>query len=214
MVTGDTPARLTDRKHAAILEAAVAEFRAAGFDATSMDRIAASAGVSKRTVYNHFPSKDALFLRILETMFERGIAGPDLAYRPDRPLRAQLLELVGQKLALLDDAHFIDVARVAIAAAVHSPERARDMLARLGDREEGLTMWVRAATADGRLATTDPLFAAMQLQALVKGFAFWPQVGMGQASLDDARRTQVAEGAVDMFLAQYAARDAAAAGSG
>ena len=26
-----------------------------------MDRIAAAAGVSKRTVYNHFPSKDELF---------------------------------------------------------------------------------------------------------------------------------------------------------
>ena len=64
MVTDDTPARLTDRKHAAILEAAVAEFRSAGFDATSMDRIAASAGVSKRTVYNHFPTKESLVLEL------------------------------------------------------------------------------------------------------------------------------------------------------
>ena len=54
------PARLTDRKRAAILEAAVAEFRESGYEATSMDRIAASAGVSKRTVYNHFPTRDAL----------------------------------------------------------------------------------------------------------------------------------------------------------
>lgn len=195
--------RLTDRKHAAIVEAAVAEFRTAGFDATSMDRVAARAGVSKRTVYNHFPSKDALFLRILEDMFDRGSGGPDLAYRGDRPLRAQLLELVEQKLALLHDPHFIDVARIAIAAAVHSPERARDMLARLGDREEGLTAWVRAAAADGRLKSDDPPFAAMQLQALVKGFAFWPQVAMGQPPLDAARRRQVAEEAVEMFLTRY-----------
>ena len=69
----DTPTRLTDRKHAAILDAAVAEFRSAGYEATTMDRVAAAAGVSKRTVYNHFPSKDALFLRILEEMFARGI---------------------------------------------------------------------------------------------------------------------------------------------
>ncbi|HEX5664228.1 MAG TPA: helix-turn-helix domain-containing protein, partial [Xanthomonadaceae bacterium] len=62
------PARLTDRKRAAILEAAVAEFRESGYEATSMDRIAASAGVSKRTVYNHFPSKEVLFTRILEQM--------------------------------------------------------------------------------------------------------------------------------------------------
>ncbi|MHC9083772.1 TetR/AcrR family transcriptional regulator [Luteimonas sp. RIT-PG2_3] len=197
------PTRLTDRKHAAILEAAVAEFRASGYEATSMDRIAARAGVSKRTVYNHFPGKEALFTRILEEMLDRGIAGPDLAYRADRPLRPQLMELVGQKLRLLDDVHFVDLARVAIAAGIHSPELAREMLARLGDREEGLTTWVRAATADGRLKTDDPVFAAMQLQGLIKGFAFWPQLSMGQPTLSPERQQQVGASAVDMFLAYY-----------
>ena len=46
------PQRLTDRKREAIIQAAIAEFRANGFDITSMDKIAATAGVSKRTVYN------------------------------------------------------------------------------------------------------------------------------------------------------------------
>lgn len=31
-------------------------------------------------------------------MLDHGIAGPDLQYRTDRPLRRQWLELVGQKL--------------------------------------------------------------------------------------------------------------------
>ncbi|WP_394003275.1 TetR/AcrR family transcriptional regulator [Luteimonas sp. WGS1318] len=203
MIPVDPPLRLTDRKHAAILDAAVEEFRASGYEATSMDRIAARAGVSKRTVYNHFTGKDALFVRILETMLERGIVGPDLAYRADRPLRTQLLELVGQKLELLRDPAFVDLARVAMAAGLHSPDLARDMLARLGDREEGLTVWMRAAAADGRLKTDDPLFASMQLQGLVKSFALWPQLSMGQPPLDDARQARVAEAAVDMFLAYY-----------
>ncbi len=181
----------------------MAEFRATGYEATSMDRIAARAGVSKRTVYNHFPSKEALFLRILEEMFGRGVGGPDLAYRADKPLRAQLLELVRQKLKLLHDPHFVDLARVAIAAGIQRPDLARDMLARLGDREEGLTTWVRAATADGRLKTDDPQFAASQLQVLVKGFAFWPQLSMGQPPLSAAKQKQVAESSVDLFLAHY-----------
>ncbi|HCT25152.1 MAG TPA: TetR family transcriptional regulator, partial [Stenotrophomonas sp.] len=46
------PQRLTDRKREAIVRAAVEEFRASGYEATSMDRIAEVAGVSKRTVYN------------------------------------------------------------------------------------------------------------------------------------------------------------------
>ena len=203
MSSQPAPARLTDRKRAAILDAAVSEFRHSGYETTSMDRIAARAGVSKRTVYNHFPSKEALFAQILERLWDSSMDGLDLAYRGDRPLRPQLLELVQQKLRLLHDDNFIDLARVAIAAAIHSPERAQDMVARMGGREEGLTVWIRAAAADGRLKTDDPLFAAMQMQGLVKGFAFWPQVTLGQPPLTAAQQKRVAESAVDMFLAHY-----------
>jgi TetR/AcrR family transcriptional regulator of autoinduction and epiphytic fitness len=203
MARTEAPARLTDRKHAAILEAAVAEFRASGYESTSMDRIAARAGVSKRTVYNHFPSKEQLFISILEALFDRGIAGPDLAYRADKPLRPQLLELVRQKLKLLQDPHFVDLSRVAIAAGIQRPDLAREILARLGDREEGLTTWVRAATADKRVRTDDPAFAALQLQGLIKSLAFWPQLSMGQPALSAAKQKQVAESSVDLFLAYY-----------
>ena len=204
MSSQPSPSRLTDRKRAAIIDAAVAEFRQSGFAATSMDKVAASAGVSKRTVYNHFPSKEALFAQILEQLWERSIEGLDLAYRKDRPLRAQLLELLEQKLELLRDENYSDLARVAIAAGLHAPELAQELVARMGNREEGLTTWIRAAAADGRLNTGDPLFAAMQMHALVKGFAFWPQIALGQPPLTLAQQKKAAESAVDMFLAYYA----------
>ncbi|MET0719008.1 MAG: TetR/AcrR family transcriptional regulator [Pseudoxanthomonas sp.] len=199
-----TSARLTDRKRLAILQAAIDEFRGNGFEATSMDRIAATAGVSKRTVYNHFPSKDVLFAEILVQLWEKSTALIDLAYRPGRPLREQLLELLLQKLRMLDDANFIDLARVAIAETIHSPQRAQEMVARLGDKEEAVTAWIRAALEDGRLKPLDPLFAANQIQGLVKSFAFWPQVTLGAAALTPDTQQQVAEAAVDMFLGYYA----------
>ena len=202
----DTPPkdRLTDRKRQAIVQAAIDEFRTHGFGATSMDRIAATAGVSKRTVYNHFPSKEALFAEILVQLWDSSAAQVDLTYQPDKPLRAQLLELMWQKMRMLCDASFIDLARVAIAETIHSPERAQEMVARLGDREEGVTLWLRAAAADGKLKLPDPVFAAHQLQGLVKNFAFWPQITMGQPTLPPAVQKQVVESAVDMFLASYA----------
>ena len=195
--------RLTDRKRAAVIEAAIDEFRAAGFDATSMDRIAARASVSKRTVYNHFPSKEALFAAILQQLWDASKAGDTPGYRADQPLRPQLIALLAQKLRLLNDEAFMSLARVAIAAGIHSPERARDMVARIGEREEGLTVWIRAAATDGRLDTPDPAFAAQQLHGLVKGFAFWPQVTMGQPSLTADEQKTIAESSADMFLARY-----------
>ncbi|MFM0286904.1 TetR/AcrR family transcriptional regulator [Paraburkholderia megapolitana] len=204
MNSSTNPQRLTDRKRDAIIGAAIEEFLATGYDATSMDRIAARADVSKRTVYNHFPSKELLFAAILHQLWDASQKGDAPAYRADEPLRAQLLDLLNRKLRLLTDESFLSLARVAIAAGIHSPERARDMVARLGEREEDLTVWIRTAAADGRLKTDDPLFAALQLQALVKAFAFWPQVTMGQGPLGEREQRQVAEAAADMFLARYA----------
>jgi len=204
MDTGTPRQRLTDRKRIAIIEAAIEEFRAAGFDATSMDRIAARASVSKRTVYNHFPSKEALFAAIMHRLWDATQASSGPAYRADAPLREQLIELLMRKLRLLNDEAFLSLARVAIASGIHSPERAREMVARLGEREEDLTVWVRKAAAEGRLHTADPVFAALQLQGLLKAFAFWPQVTMGQPSLSTAEQEKVANSAADMFLARYA----------
>jgi AcrR family transcriptional regulator len=53
-----------DSKRKAIVHAALTEFLAEGFD-VSMDRIAATAAVSKVTVYNHFDSKENLFRAVV-----------------------------------------------------------------------------------------------------------------------------------------------------
>ncbi len=197
------PQRLTDRKREAIIQAAIAEFRANGFEVTSMDKIAATAGVSKRTVYNHFPSKEELFAEILNQLWARISAEQSVNYNRDQPLREQLRQMLQAKMQLMADENFLTLARVAIAATIHSPERAQNMIERMGEREEGLTVWIRAAQADGRLKPVDPEFAAHQVQGLLKTFGFWPQMSMGRAALDVDMQNTVAESALEMFLACY-----------
>ena len=119
MDASDAPLRLTDRKRAAVIGAAIEEFLAAGFDATSMDRIAARANVSKRTVYNHFPSKEALFAAILRQLWDASEAGTAPAYSARQPLREQLLQLLSKKLSLLNDEAFLS-----LAGEIHGLQRA------------------------------------------------------------------------------------------
>lgn len=52
--------RRHERTRAAIADAAVALFAQQGFAETTMDQVAEAAGVSRRTAYRHFPSKDDL----------------------------------------------------------------------------------------------------------------------------------------------------------
>ncbi|WP_296559255.1 TetR/AcrR family transcriptional regulator [Pigmentiphaga sp.] len=196
--------RLTERKREDIVRAAVEEFRTAGYEATSMDRIAQAAGVSKRTVYNHFPSKEELFALMLEQLWASSAASVDLPYRSDLPLTQQLRQLLMQKLELLGDPNFIALARVAMAEIIHAPDRAQDIVCRMDEKGSGVTAWIQAAMHDGRLAPVDPGFAGHQLEGLVKSFAFWPQVTLGQPPLARADRERVADSAVAMFLGYYA----------
>lgn len=200
-----TPTRLTDRKRSAILAAAAEQFRVHGYEAASMDAIAALAEVSKRTVYNHFTSKEELFAETVMQMFESSAGELELGYRPERSLRAQLVELMALKMRTLADPEFIALARVAIGEAIHAPERTLPILARLGEREEGVTAWIRAAQADGKLKAGDPSFAATLLQGQIKTFAFWPQIAMGAAPLAPQEQERVIDAAVSMFLSYFAA---------
>ena len=54
-----------EAKRAAIFDAAQELFLKRGLQGTSMDAIAAEAGVSKLTVYSHFADKDALFKEVI-----------------------------------------------------------------------------------------------------------------------------------------------------
>ncbi len=57
-------------KAAAILDGAMQEFLANGYAATSMDRVAIAAGVSKATVYSHFQDKAGLFAALVQQLAE------------------------------------------------------------------------------------------------------------------------------------------------
>jgi AcrR family transcriptional regulator len=78
-------------RRAKILAAAVRAFAAEGYDDTAMDRIAARAQVSKPVLYDHFPSKLALFLAVLESirdgLLARGKAIVETDSDPQEKLR-------------------------------------------------------------------------------------------------------------------------------
>jgi AcrR family transcriptional regulator len=54
-----------------LLEVATDVFSARGFHATSMDDIAVAAGVTKPVLYQHFPSKRALYRELLDDVDEQ-----------------------------------------------------------------------------------------------------------------------------------------------
>ncbi len=62
-----SPLSRSEQKRQQILDAGRELFMAQGFAETSMDQVTAKSGVSKATVYNHFPSKEILFEAAVRT---------------------------------------------------------------------------------------------------------------------------------------------------
>src|SRR4051794_23941235 len=72
------------QKQAAITEAATEHFLRNGYRGTSMDEIAAAAGVSKQTVYKQFVGKEQLFCHVVEALVN---AASDPVYEAVRGLQ-------------------------------------------------------------------------------------------------------------------------------
>src|SRR5258705_10420237 len=82
----------------AILDAAYGLFRSKGFTRVSMDEIAASAAVTKRTLYYHFASNDVLLAEVLKAQHALALAafqtfGEGLAGSPEAIINKLLEDL-------------------------------------------------------------------------------------------------------------------------
>jgi AcrR family transcriptional regulator len=81
-----------------ILDGAYRQFRQKGYTRVSMDEIAAATGVTKRTLYYHFESKDALLAAVLEAQHQLALAafktfGGQLSGSPQKIIDALFADL-------------------------------------------------------------------------------------------------------------------------
>ena len=90
-VSGRTRLPAAERR-AGILQAAEEQFAARGYHATSMDDIAAAAGVTKPVLYDHFASKLDLYVRLTEGIRDeltaRGAAAMAADATPEQRVRS------------------------------------------------------------------------------------------------------------------------------
>lgn len=195
--------RLSDRKHIKILEAAVSEFRSRGFDNTSMDRVAEVAAVSKRTVYNHFCSKEVLFEAMVQRLKQRCQGSDEYHYDPDQSLETQLTAIAHAVVESNTSDDFQDLSRVILTRFLHAPELAREMLGEAEEFSMGVATWIRAACEAGRLAVPNPELAAKQFKGLLSAFTFWPQVIGRQPRPSREEQETIVASTVAMFLDHY-----------
>ena len=127
MISEEPPFRSLPRveRRDRIVLAAKRVFLDQGFDASSMDDVAAHAGTTKPTVYAHFKSKDELFSAVVELikeLFHGKLRSPDVY--ADDPVGAVAL-FCGRFLELMCWRDPICYQRITLAAAARSPAIAK-----------------------------------------------------------------------------------------
>src|SRR5689334_13494072 len=112
----------TDAKRDQILEFAGAVFLELGYERTSMAEIAARIGGSKATLYGYFPSKEKLFLAIIERLGERYIlpALAQLEASTKEDVRSALRRFGEQFLVFICTPEALATYRMTISEAMHS----------------------------------------------------------------------------------------------
>ncbi len=192
----------SDQKRAAVLAAAQAEFQEKGFALSSMDAIAARAAVSKRTVYNHFPSKEALFDAIAGEFWQQSRALMAQTYQADVAIDVQLLSIARQVRSFYRNEQVIERARLLLAELIRQPELAQQIMQQMAD-DCGLQLFLQQAVAAGALVIEDVALAESQFWALCKAVDFWPFV-LRMPCVEDLDE-QALRSNVRMFVRAYQA---------
>lgn len=118
------PLESGNTKREQILQGAMQVFLKQGYAKTSMDRVAATAGVSKQTIYSHFQDKERLFVALIERVTIRSFLSEFQNPFEGEP-KIVLRRIAEKFLAKMDDQEYIAFFRLVVAESARFPELAQ-----------------------------------------------------------------------------------------
>lgn len=173
-----------------ILDAALAEFTARGFEAARMEDIAKAAGISKAAIYLYFPSKMALLEALIEAKVSplaRQAQALAAAGQADPLMALRMLATVAAHR--LSDPKVFAVPRLVIGVSGRFPEIAEYYRTHVVDKARAaLEQLIEAGMASGAIRRAD-------IAAVTRAFigplffeAMWTHVLRGETALNDPQK--------------------------
>ena len=188
-------------KHALILKTAGKMFMREGFGAVSMDALADAVPVSKRTLYNHFKDKKALFTAVMQsrcgiifTQLEASMQGKGT---PDEALSAIGMQFLDAVL----HADSINIYRAAIMQAYQFPELGKLFYESGPKRSVGIvTRYLEGLNKKKTLKIKNPELAAGIFLNMLSGRAQMRCMLGVRKSITRAEKEEIVAYVVQVFL--------------
>jgi len=162
--------RQSREKRRAILSAGQNLFLTNGYSTTSMDDLAEAAGVSKRTVYNHFASKEELFCAIIQDLCSE-VMPPEMSMpeSPDTTAEDHLTAIGEVFLRSLYTNTQIKLLRTVISEAERNTKVAHYMLnGPVESSHRVVEAYLERLVGAGDVAVNDTDLAASQFLGMLK----------------------------------------------
>ena len=191
-----------------LLAIARSQFLAQGFRGTTMDAIAARAGISKQTLYAAYPSKDALYAAVVHDWVDQGhdaLRPHALALTESADVNEGLRRFANMLQTAILSPPVLQMRTLVAAESAVFPEVARDYVTRSWDRNiDQLAGVLTTLSERGALAIEHAQVAAEQFVWLAIGAPLNRISLRGSAQGDDAHRLeQIATEAAATFLSRY-----------
>lgn len=178
------------RKRAQILQGALKIFLQEGFEGTSMDRVAAAAGVSKITIYKHFQDKEGVFKALIEQVtaqrFQMVFGDFSFAEDPAIVLR-QVARTLLERLAI--DEEYIAFMRLIVGESGRFPE-----LAQLFVRSLPQKVWALLRdyfTAHPEIHSPNPEATARIFMGTLVGYVLTQKILHGQSIMPTSQEAMI-----------------------
>lgn len=197
--------KIREAKQQDIFSAAMSLFSEKGFDQASMDGIAKLAKVSKRTLYKYYPTKDALFETIVESLMANFEKHLPVDFDNTQTVSNQLFAILHDRMSYLLDPEFIQLSRLVSVECMRKKSFAEMALKRLQTLEGGygLRQWIAQGIELKKIRTSEPSMAIEQLIGSVKGACYWPSILSHSEPVSQAEFDTVLRFACDSFEAAH-----------
>jgi TetR/AcrR family transcriptional regulator, mexJK operon transcriptional repressor len=196
------------RKRQAILHAARELFVQKGYAGASMDEVAATADVSKVTIYKHFSDKHTLFVAVVTDAIDEAKAGSQTLVDQlgtSTDIEQDLRDFARWHVELVTQPHLVQMRRMILAEAHRFPDLARAWH-RIGPERGHATLasQIEQLVARGELRVPDSLLAAQLLNYLILSVPLNEAMFTGRDKPYSRRYlNRYADEAVRVFLAAY-----------
>lgn len=181
-----------------VLDAALAAFGTRGYDATSLDDVAAEVGVTKQAILYHFPTKEQLLGASIEVAAQELAAAMVDAVRGEEQGFARIEALVRATFSLA--ARRPEVLGLVRAITRQGGSAAADLAAQLSGMLDDAVQFIEAEMEAGRFRRLEPRMLLVAIYSAVVGVATEPEVMRALGIEPDLRSIAVARRQTIDFL--------------